>query len=61
MGHLSTHVLDTMHGCPAAGMGVVLQRIEGGQAVTLRTLTLNNDGRCEVGTLLVAAARPPGQ
>ena len=27
MGHLSTHVLDTAHGSPAAGMRVTLQRI----------------------------------
>ena len=27
---LSTHVLDTAHGCPAAGMRVTLQRLEGG-------------------------------
>jgi len=60
MGHLSTHVLDTMHGCPAAGMGVVLQRIENGQPVTLRTLTLNHDGRCDGGPLLDAAAMAAG-
>jgi 5-hydroxyisourate hydrolase len=29
MGHLSTHVLDTMNGCPAAGMKVTLQRVKG--------------------------------
>ena len=27
---LSTHVLDTMHGCPAAGMAVALYTTEGG-------------------------------
>jgi 5-hydroxyisourate hydrolase len=27
MGHLSTHVLDTANGCPAAGMRVTLQRL----------------------------------
>ena len=26
---LSTHVLDTMHGCPAAGMAVELYTTEG--------------------------------
>ena len=35
MGHLSTHVLDTMHGCPAAGMAVQLQRLDGERAETL--------------------------
>ena len=29
MGHLSTHVLDTMNGRPAAGMAVKLQQIDG--------------------------------
>ena len=45
MGHLSTHVLDTMHGCPAAGMKVTLQRVEGAHVVTLRQVVLNQDGR----------------
>jgi 5-hydroxyisourate hydrolase len=31
MGHLSTHVLDTANGCPAAGMKVTLQRVEAAQ------------------------------
>lgn len=52
MGHLSTHVLDTMHGCPAAGMKVTLQRIEGESASTLQTFTLNGDGRNDGGALL---------
>jgi 5-hydroxyisourate hydrolase len=47
MGHLSTHVLDTAHGCPAAGMAVTLQRIEEAGPVTLKQLTLNADGRAE--------------
>ena len=29
---LSTHVLDTMHGCPAAGMAVALYATEGESA-----------------------------
>jgi 5-hydroxyisourate hydrolase len=45
MGHLSTHVLDTAHGCPAAGMRVTLQRLVDGQAVTLKQVVLNDDGR----------------
>lgn len=60
MGHLSTHVLDTANGCPAAGMRVTLQRIDGGTAVTLRELTLNQDGRAE-GPLLDAAAMAVGR
>lgn len=62
MGHLSTHVLDTMNGCPAAGMAVKLQRVHGGQAVqTIRTLVLNEDGRHPGGPLLDAAAMAVGR
>jgi len=60
MGHLSTHVLDTANGCPAAGMKVTLQRIEPGGAVTLKSLHLNHDGRSE-GPLLDASAMAVGR
>ena len=60
MGHLSTHVLDTMNGCPAAGMAVTLQRVSGGQAVTLKSFTLNADGRSDCGALLDAASMATG-
>ena len=42
---LSTHVLDTMHGCPAAGMAVELYTTQDGQATLARRFTLNGDGR----------------
>ncbi len=45
MGHLSTHVLDTANGCPAAGMQLKLQRIDGEQVVEIKRETLNDDGR----------------
>jgi 5-hydroxyisourate hydrolase len=61
MGHLSTHVLDTMNGCPAAGMQVTLQHIEGEHATTLKTLTLNADGRNDGGALLDAASMATGR
>ncbi len=48
---LSTHVLDTMHGCPAAGMQVALYTTEGGQASLVKKLTLNADGRNADGPL----------
>ena len=55
MGHLSTHVLDTMNGCPAAGMRVTLEALDhDGTARTLKTLTLNSDGRNDGGPLLNA-------
>ena len=61
MGHLSTHVLDTMNGCPAAGMQVTLQRITDAGEVTLQTLTLNDDGRAPGGPLLDAASMAAGR
>jgi len=60
MGHLSTHVLDTAHGCPAAGMRIALQRVEGDRAETVRSLALNADGRAE-GPLLDAEAMAVGR
>ncbi len=46
MATLSTHVLDTMNGCPAAGMAVALYRIDdGGAALLHHHTTLNADGR----------------
>lgn len=44
---LSTHVLDTMHGCPAAGMQVQLFATQGDKATLLQTHTLNHDGRTD--------------
>ncbi len=49
---LSTHVLDTMHGCPAAGMAVALYTLEGDRATLVKRLTLNSDGRSPDGPLL---------
>ncbi len=51
MGHLSTHVLDTAHGCPAAGMKVTLQRLDAAGPVTLQAFTLNHDGRANAALL----------
>ncbi|MBS1211349.1 MAG: hydroxyisourate hydrolase [Proteobacteria bacterium] len=45
MGRLSTHVLDTAHGCPAAGMAFALHR--SGEAQPLLTGVTNADGRCD--------------
>ena len=61
MGHLSTHVLDTMNGCPAAGMRVCLQRIEEDAATTLKTFILNSDGRNEDGALLDSTSMARGR
>lgn len=48
---LSTHVLDTAHGCPAAGMTVELFTTNGLQATLVKAFTLNSDGRNPDGLL----------
>ncbi|KQU74934.1 MULTISPECIES: hydroxyisourate hydrolase [unclassified Rhizobacter] len=45
MGKLTTHVLDTMNGCPAAGMSVRLYRVDGSTPQLLRSVQLDADGR----------------
>lgn len=62
MGRLSTHVLDTMNGCPAAGMTVRLERLlADGRTETVQTLQLNEDGRNPDGPLLGAEAMAAGR
>ncbi|TAG36885.1 MAG: hydroxyisourate hydrolase [Polaromonas sp.] len=61
MGHLSTHVLDTMHGCPASGMKVLLQYLDGEQVKTLKAVLLNRDGRSSDGPLLDEASMTVGR
>jgi 5-hydroxyisourate hydrolase len=48
-GKLTTHVLDTMHGCPAADMQIQLWRISlsGAQRELLKTTRTNSNGRTE--------------
>lgn len=60
MGHLSTHVLDTAHGCPAAGMTVTLLREDTSGWTVLKQLVLNDDGRAD-GPLLSAAEMAVGR
>jgi 5-hydroxyisourate hydrolase len=60
MGHLSTHVLDTAGGCPAAGMRVTLLRVHDDRVETVKAVTLNADGRAD-GPLLDAAAMASGR
>lgn len=60
MGFLTTHVLDTMNGCPAAGMRVALYRLDGDAARLLRELVLDADGRAG-GPLLEGDAFRPGR
>lgn len=46
-GFLTTHVLDTARGVPAAGMGIRLYRIEGGSVELLADTATNEDGRTD--------------
>ena len=57
---LSTHVLDTMHGTPAAAMQVALYATHGDAATLLKRVTLNADGRNPDGPLLDDASLKAG-
>jgi 5-hydroxyisourate hydrolase len=57
---LSTHVLDTMHGCPAGGMVVALYRTGGAQAALVKRVILDGDGRSGEGPLIDAATLEKG-
>ncbi len=46
-GFLTTHVLDTASGRPAAGMRVELFRIEGEERAPLKDAVTNADGRTD--------------
>jgi 5-hydroxyisourate hydrolase len=60
MGHLSTHVLDTTTGRPAAGIPVTLVRIDAdGSRATLAEAVTNSDGRTDA-PLMSGAAFTPG-
>ena len=47
MSSLTTHVLDTAHGLPAAGMTVELFSIDGDTRSLVKTVTTNSNGRCD--------------
>lgn len=46
-GYLTTHVLDTATGRPAAGLAITLFRISGEARVRLREMRTNADGRTD--------------
>ena len=46
-GFLTTHVLDTARGIPAAGLAIDLFRIKGETRSHIRSLTTNADGRTD--------------
>ncbi len=47
MGKLTTHVLDTVNGRPAAGVPVTLFRLTGASREFVASKTTNKDGRCD--------------
>jgi 5-hydroxyisourate hydrolase len=59
MGRITTHVLDTAAGRPAAGLKVILTRLDGTPKVLAETVT-NADGRCDK-PLLEGAGFAAGQ
>ena len=46
-GYLTTHVLDTALGRPAAGLEIALFRVSGDARTHLKSLTTNADGRTD--------------
>jgi 5-hydroxyisourate hydrolase len=48
-GKLSTHVLDTTHGCPAKDVAIELWRVDpkSGEKLQLKTVRTNQDGRTD--------------
>jgi len=46
-GRLTTHVLDTAAGRPAAGIPIELARVDGDRREVLRAVTTNADGRTD--------------
>jgi len=59
MGRLSTHVLDTARGKPAAGVRIMLYRISGQSHRKIAETVTNADGRTD-GPLLEGAALTAG-
>lgn len=47
MGRLTTHVLDTMHGRPAAGLAIELRKLSEDSPRLLKSVVTNADGRVD--------------
>ncbi|MBX3598058.1 MAG: hydroxyisourate hydrolase [Rhizobiaceae bacterium] len=54
-GKLTTHVLDTALGVPAAGLKIELYRLNGEARHKIREVVTNSDGRCDAPLLDGAA------
>jgi len=59
MARLSTHVLDTAHGVPAAGVRIDLHRLDADGRTHVTTATTNADGRTSE-PLMAGDALPTG-
>jgi 5-hydroxyisourate hydrolase len=59
-GKLSTHVLDTSRGRPAAGVSIGVWRWELGKRYLVKTAVTNADGRTDE-PLLIGAELQPGE
>ncbi|MEX3007375.1 hydroxyisourate hydrolase [Hoeflea sp. TYP-13] len=46
-GRLTTHVLDTASGNPAAGLSIDLYSLDGDARTHIKTVETNSDGRCD--------------
>ena len=46
-GRMTTHVLDTATGKPAAGLSISLYRLDGDSRLLLKKVATNDDGRCD--------------
>ena len=58
MSQITTHILDTARGCPAVGVPIRLERLEGDEWCSTGSGVTNADGRvpdlCAAGTVLAA-------
>ncbi len=59
-GYLTTHVLDTARGVPAAGIPVFLYQVSGNSHKKLVEMTTNTDGRTD-SPILPSETFKPGQ
>jgi 5-hydroxyisourate hydrolase len=57
-GFLTTHVLDTARGCPAAGLRIALYRVTGNSHRRIAEAMTNGDGRTDTPILAQAQFEP---
>ncbi|MDU8942216.1 hydroxyisourate hydrolase [Ovoidimarina sediminis] len=59
-GYLTTHVLDTARGAPAAGMSIILYRLSRDGRMEVARMVTNDDGRTDA-PILPEGAFEPGE